>query len=87
MHAGADLIGIENDEDTVGDRQTHLDRDEETKSRLADLAAELSEQRIIITSADQLNAENRRAGRDKFKSLKQIRQGNTKRRIEEFEVM
>lgn len=34
-----------------------------------------------------LHAENVKAGRDKYKTLRQIRQGNTKQRVDEFESM
>ncbi len=40
-----------------------------------------------VTQYDILHMENRRQGRDKYKTLRQIRSGNTKRRIEEFEMM
>lgn len=36
---------------------------------------------------DQLHAENVKQGRDKYKTLRQIRQGNTKQRVEIFENM
>lgn len=39
------------------------------------------------TVNDIIHAENVRAGRDKYKTLRQIRQGNTKQRIDEFESM
>lgn len=39
------------------------------------------------TQNDILHAENVRAGRDKYKTLRQIRSGNTKQRIDEFECM
>lgn len=39
------------------------------------------------TPNDLIHAENVRAGRDKYKTLRQIRQGNTKQRIDEFESM
>jgi hypothetical protein len=39
------------------------------------------------TNTDKLHLENVRQGRDKFKTLKQIRAGNTKRRVDEFEAM
>lgn len=39
------------------------------------------------TRNDMLHAENMKAGRDKYKTLRQIRQGNTKQRIDEFESM
>ncbi len=34
---------------------------------------------------DLLHAENTKQGRDKYKTLRQIRQGNTKNRVEQFE--
>jgi hypothetical protein len=39
------------------------------------------------TSMDIIHAENVKQGKDKYKTLKQIRQGNTKSRIDEFESM
>ena len=39
------------------------------------------------TSSDKLHKANVTQGRDKYKTLKQIRQGNTKQRVEEFESM
>lgn len=53
------------------------------------LSSELAEARDDTkkTQNDLLHAENVRAGRDKYKTLRQIRQGNTKQRIDEFESM
>ena len=39
------------------------------------------------TREDELHQENILAGRDKYKTLRQIRQGNTKQRIDEFESL
>lgn len=39
------------------------------------------------TVNDVIHAENMKAGRDKYKTLRQIRSGNTKQRIDEFECM
>lgn len=39
------------------------------------------------TREDTIHQENVKEGRDKYKTLKQIRQGNTKKRIDEFESM
>lgn len=39
------------------------------------------------TQNDLLHAKNIQAGRDKYKTLRQIRQGNTKQRIDEFEAL
>jgi hypothetical protein len=53
------------------------------------LQAELQGTKIDekATTTDMLHAENVKQGRDKYKTLKQIRQGNTKKRIDEFESM
>ena len=53
------------------------------------LKIELSETKdeTKLTRNDVLHEENVKAGRDKFKTLKQIRQGNTKKRVDEFEAM
>lgn len=40
-----------------------------------------------MTQNDIIHSENMRQGRDKYKTLRQIRQGNTKQRIDEFEAM
>lgn len=40
-----------------------------------------------VTEYDVLHMENKRAGRDKYKTLRQIRSGNTQRRIDQFENM
>ena len=37
------------------------------------------------TSMDKLHKENVRQGRDKYKTLREIRRGNTKRRVDQFE--
>ena len=39
------------------------------------------------THNDLLHTENVREGRDKYKTLKQIRMGNTKQRVDEFEAL
>jgi len=40
-----------------------------------------------VTHADVIHRQNVMAGRDKYKTLKQIRQGNTKQRVDMFEAM
>ena len=57
---------------------------------LQDLKKQLTSLRdttITATQNDELHVENVRAGRDKYKTLKQIRSGNTKHRIDEFEML
>lgn len=51
----------------------------------AELAGAVDESKK--TPNDLIHAENVKAGRDKYKTLRQIRQGNTKQRIDEFESM
>ena len=40
-----------------------------------------------LSKMDYLHAENLAAGRDKFKTLKHIRSGNTKTRVMDFESL
>jgi len=56
---------------------------------LQELEAELHEKKDEDkqTRNDKLHAENVKQGRDKYKTLKQIRCGNTKKRVDEFESM
>lgn len=39
------------------------------------------------TTLDKIHRENVRQGRDKYKTLREIRKGNTKRRVDQFENM
>ena len=50
-----------------------------------ELAASKVEQQVTYT--DMIHRQNVTAGRDKYKTLKQIRQGNTKQRVDMFEAM
>lgn len=40
-----------------------------------------------LTKNDMLHHENVKQGRDKYKTLREIRKGNTKRRVDQFENM
>ena len=53
------------------------------------LSAELAEAKdqTQVTKNDILHGQNVAQGRDKYKTLKQIRQGNTKQRVDMFEAM
>ncbi|XP_019734078.1 radixin isoform X2 [Hippocampus comes] len=70
-------------------RITEAQKNERVKKQLQTLSSELAEARDETkkTANDVLHAENVKAGRDKYKTLRQIRQGNTKQRIDEFESM
>lgn len=50
-----------------------------------DLAANKDDSKV--TKNDILHQENVRQGRDKYKTLREIRKGNTKRRVDQFENM
>ncbi|KAK3585512.1 hypothetical protein CHS0354_022921 [Potamilus streckersoni] len=71
------------------DRITATESNRSLQQQLEALKAELQHQKDQekLTKNDLLHAENVRQGRDKYKTLKQIRQGNTKKRIDEFESM
>nr|XP_061806214.1 ezrin-like isoform X1 [Nerophis lumbriciformis] len=71
------------------DRQTEAEKNERVQRQLKDLTAELAHLRDESknTQNDILHSANVREGRDKYKTLRQIRQGNTKQRIDEFEAL
>ncbi|KAM4711000.1 radixin-like isoform 2-T2 [Anableps anableps] len=70
-------------------RITEAQKNERVKKQLQTLSSELADARDETkkTQNDVLHAENVKQGRDKYKTLRQIRQGNTKQRIDEFESM
>ncbi|CAG02976.1 unnamed protein product, partial [Tetraodon nigroviridis] len=71
------------------ERMTEAEKNERLQKHLLVLSSELANARDESkkTANDILHAENVRAGRDKYKTLRQIRSGNTKQRIDEFECM
>uniref|UniRef100_A0A8C5E2W9 Radixin n=1 Tax=Gouania willdenowi TaxID=441366 RepID=A0A8C5E2W9_GOUWI len=79
------VTGHRNEEERI----TEAQKNERVKKQLQALSSELAEARDDTkkTQNDMLHAENVRAGRDKYKTLRQIRQGNTKQRVDEFESM
>ncbi|KAM9316005.1 ezrin [Gastrophryne carolinensis] len=70
-------------------RITEAEKNERVQRQLMALTSELNQTRdeSKVTSNDILHIENVKSGRDKYKTLRQIRQGNTKQRIDEFEAM
>jgi len=73
--------------DPVTDRRTMAERNERLQSQLKALKHDLESTRDTEreTSMDRLHRENVRQGRDKYKTLREIRRGNTKRRVDQFE--
>ncbi|KAM4620149.1 moesin a [Polymixia lowei] len=71
------------------ERMTEAEKNERVQKHLLALSSELANARDETkkTVNDVIHAENVRAGRDKYKTLRQIRSGNTKQRIDEFECM
>ncbi|KAJ7988032.1 hypothetical protein DPEC_G00319430 [Dallia pectoralis] len=78
-----------NDHRLEEERLTEAEKNERVQKQLMALSAELSQARDDTkhTQNDLLHTENVRAGRDKYKTLRQIRSGNTKQRIDEFEAL
>uniref|UniRef100_A0A8C9SG08 Ezrin n=1 Tax=Scleropages formosus TaxID=113540 RepID=A0A8C9SG08_SCLFO len=71
------------------ERITEAEKNERVQMQLKALSSELAVARdeAKSTQNDLLHKENMRVGRDKYKTLRQIRQGNTKQRIDEFEAL
>ncbi|XP_077094599.1 ezrin a isoform X2 [Siphateles boraxobius] len=80
--------GIE-DHRNEEERITEAEKNERVQKQLMALSSELADARdnSMKTQNDILHNENVKAGRDKYKTLRQIRMGNTKQRIDEFEAL
>uniref|UniRef100_A0A673JSA4 Ezrin-like n=1 Tax=Sinocyclocheilus rhinocerous TaxID=307959 RepID=A0A673JSA4_9TELE len=84
---------LENDHDDHEENNStysaELQKNERVQKQLMALSSELAEARDDSkkTKNDILHNENVQAGRDKYKTLRQIRMGNTKQRIDEFEAL
>ena len=71
------------------ERMTQQDKDRELQDQLKALSDALaaSKDQSCMTQNDLLHEDNVSKGRNKYKTLKQIRSGNTKYRIDMFEAM
>ncbi|XP_037921432.1 moesin/ezrin/radixin homolog 1 [Hermetia illucens] len=84
-----DLVTDEHIKDPVEDRLTLAERNERLHDQLKALKQDLAQSRDETkeTANDKIHRENVRQGRDKYKTLREIRKGNTKRRVDQFENM
>ncbi|KFB36777.1 hypothetical protein ZHAS_00003936 [Anopheles sinensis] len=75
--------------DPVEERRTLAERNERLQDQLKALKQDLALSRddTMETANDKIHRENVRQGRDKYKTLREIRKGNTKRRVDQFENM
>lgn len=73
--------------DPIEDRRTIAEKNERLQNQLKALKHDLETTRDSEkeTSMDRLHKENVRQGRDKYKTLREVRKGNTKRRVDQFE--
>ncbi|XP_075215631.1 moesin isoform X5 [Lycorma delicatula] len=84
-----DLLTDDNIVDPVEERRTLAERNERLHDQLKMLKNDLAQSRDETkeTAMDKIHRENVRQGRDKYKTLREIRKGNTKRRVDQFENM
>lgn len=84
-----DLATDDNIVDPVEERRTLAERNERLHDQLKMLKQDLAQSRDETkeTALDKIHRENVRQGRDKYKTLREIRKGNTKRRVDQFENM
>lgn len=88
-HTELTARGDENVPQRELERMTATEQNLSLKHKLEALTADLEAVKDSqhVTEYDLLHMENKRAGRDKYKTLRQIRGGNTKRRIDQYENM
>lgn len=86
--SGVDLPFIETNNAEL-DRQTQAEKNDRINRQLKSLSADLlhAKNKAAVTQNDVIHQQNVAQGRDKYKTLKQIRQGNTKQRVDMFEAM
>jgi len=75
--------------DPVNDRVTLAEKNERLQTQLKSLKEDLANTRDDQqeTTMDKIHKENVKQGRDKYKTLREVRKGNTKRRVDQFENM
>merc|ERR1712168_132113 len=82
-------LGDEDIADPINERLTLAERNERLQNQLRSLKEDLSHTRDETgeTTMDRIHKENVKQGRDKYKTLREVRKGNTKRRVDQFENM
>jgi len=85
----AELQVLENGGGEEEDRITELDKNARLLAKMKELRGDLavSKDESKVTEVDKIHIQNMAQGKDKYKTLKQIRRGNTKQRIDQFEMM
>merc|ERR1712083_1130017 len=75
--------------DPVNERLTLAEKNERLQNQLRSLKEDLAHTRDdqAETTMDKIHKENVKQGRDKYKTLREVRKGNTKRRVDQFENM
>jgi len=75
--------------DPVNERITLAEKNERLQHQLKSLKEDLANTRDDQqeTTMDKIHKENVKQGRDKYKTLREVRKGNTKRRVDQFENM
>merc|ERR1712106_462674 len=85
-----DLMSYDDDvNDPVNERVTLAEKNERLQTQLRSLKEDLANTRDdqAETTMDKIHKENVKQGRDKYKTLREVRKGNTKRRVDQFENM
>ncbi|KAL1459573.1 hypothetical protein WDU94_011542 [Cyamophila willieti] len=88
-HVSRDLDTDSEIVDPIEARRTLAERNERLQDQLKMLKEDLAGTRDETkeTAMDKIHRENVKQGRDKYKTLREIRKGNTKRRVDQFENM
>ena len=71
------------------ERETAMEKNQRLQEKMKALRGELGTAKddSKVTDTDKIHIQNMMQGRDKYKTLKQVRKGNTKQRIDQFEMM
>ena len=85
FHMGASTENDRNEEE----RETAMEKNQRLQEKMKALRGELgtAKDETKVTDTDKIHIQNMMQGRDKYKTLKQVRKGNTKQRIDQFEMM